>query len=256
MTLHLDEISAGRGGGTVLHGLSLSVLAGTVHAVVGHNGAGKSTLLDTVAGLLRCTGGRIALGDRDLTRLPAHRRNRLGVGYVPQGARVFASLTVAEHLAVAHRRVPGGWTPQRVLELLPRLTQRRNHRGAQLSGGEKQMLAIARALLTQPRLLLLDEPTEGLAPVIVDHIRTAITALAADGMAVLVATPEPALALAVEADVTVLTTGRASSRFDASAIQADPQLLYAALSPAGSAGIPGPSGLPGLSAVSASSAAA
>jgi len=186
MMLCLDQISAGRGGGTVVHGLSLTVPAGTVHTVVGHNGAGKSTLLDTVAGLIRPGAGRILLGDRDLTRLPAHRRSRCGVGYVPQGARVFASLTVAEHLAIAHRRVPGGWTPARVLELLPRLAQRRGHRGAQLSGGERQMLAIGRALMTNPRMLILDEATEGLAPLVCIEIYRAIESLKASGLSILV----------------------------------------------------------------------
>jgi len=234
MMLCLDQISAGRGGGTVVHGLSLTVPAGTVHTVVGHNGAGKSTLLDTVAGLIRPGAGRILLGDRDLTRLPAHRRSRCGVGYVPQGARVFASLTVAEHLAIAHRRVPGGWTPARVLELLPRLAQRRGHRGAQLSGGERQMLAIARALLTQPRLLLLDEPTEGLAPVVAEQIRGTVTAFAAEGVGVLLATPEPALALAVADHVTVLTAGRVTARLAGAAVRTDPERLYAVLAPGGS----------------------
>lgn len=233
MSLRIDAVSAGHGGGTVVHGVSLAVAAGAVHAVVGHNGAGKSTLLDTTAGLLRPTGGRIVLGEQDLTRLPAHRRTRNGIGYVPQGARVFATLTVTEHLAIAQRRTAAaGWTVPRVLELLPRLAQRRDHRGAQLSGGEKQMLAIARALLTQPRLLLLDEPTEGLAPVVVELIRATINTLAADGMAILLATPEPDFALAVADEVTVLTTGRVTARLSGDAVRAEPDQLYGALMPA------------------------
>ncbi|WP_433241224.1 ABC transporter ATP-binding protein [Streptosporangium sp. CA-135522] len=233
MTLNLDQISAGHNGGTVVHQIHLTVRPGTVHALVGHNGAGKSTLLDTVAGLIRPAGGRILLGDRDLTRLPAHRRNRSGIGYVPQGARVFATLTVAEHLAIAERRAsgPGGWTRRRVLDLLPRLAERRDHRGTQLSGGEQQMLALARALLTQPRLLLLDEPTEGLAPVIVEHVQRTVTALAADGLGILLATPQPDFARVVADHLTVLTAGRVTARLAAGAVRDDPGLLYGALTP-------------------------
>ncbi|MFF5207139.1 ABC transporter ATP-binding protein [Streptosporangium sp. NPDC000396] len=236
MSLCLDQISAGYHGGTAVHRICLTVRAGAVHALVGHNGAGKSTLLDTIAGLIRPSTGRVLLGDRDLTRLPAHRRNRSGIGYVPQGARVFASLTVAEHLAIAHRRTSGapeGWTRQRVFDLLPRLAQRRDHRGAQLSGGEKQMLAIARALLTQPRLLLLDEPTEGLAPAVVEHIQHVVTALAADGIGILLATPQPGFAQAVADQITVLTAGRVTTRLAADTVRAAPGRLHTALAPAG-----------------------
>ena len=238
MRLSLEQLSAGYGGGVVVHRIDLTVPAGTVHAVVGHNGAGKTTLLHTVAGLIQPATGRIRLADADLTELPAHRRTRAGIGYVPQGARVFASLSVAEHLAIAqHRTTAAAWTRARVLELLPHLANRLRHKGGHLSGGEQQMLAIARALLTQPALLLLDEPTEGLAPAIAAQIRHTITALAADGIAVLLATPQPDLAQAVADQASVLIAGRLTAHLDAATIRADPDRLRAALRPGTPAGI-------------------
>jgi len=209
--LRLEDVSAGHAGGTHLHQISLTLQAGSIHAVLGHNGAGKSTLLHTIAGLIRPRSGRILLGDRDLTTLPAHRRCRAGIGYVPQGARVFSSLTVTETLAIAQRRhTPGRpeWTRSTVLDLLPQLGKRMRHRGAQLSGGEQQMLAIARALLAQPSILLLDEPTEGLAPAVVEEIHKTVTALAGEGIAILLATPHPDLAHNFAHQVSELTTGR------------------------------------------------
>lgn len=210
--LVVDGVSSGHEGGTHLHAVSLIVAAGSIHAVVGHNGAGKSTLLHTIAGLIRPQAGRILLDGKELTRVAAHRRSHSGIGYVPQGARVFASLTVAEHLAIGHRRRAQGnrpeWTAHRVFELLPQLAARIRHRGAQLSGGEQQMLAIARALLTQPRLLLLDEPTEGLSPAVSEQIHRTITTLAGERIGILLATPHPAVALTLANDISVLTTGR------------------------------------------------
>jgi len=210
--LRLEDVSAGHAGGTHLHEICLSLQAGSIHAILGHNGAGKSTLLHTIAGLIRPQAGRILLDDRDLTHMPAHRRCRAGIGYVPQGARVFASLTVNEHLAISHRILTRSsrleWTRTRVLELLPQLAARLRHRGGQLSGGEKQMLAIARALLAQPRLLLLDEPTEGLAPTVVEEIHKTVTALAGEGIAILLATPHPDLAHTFAHQVSRLNTGR------------------------------------------------
>ncbi|AXK37579.1 ABC transporter ATP-binding protein [Streptomyces armeniacus] len=232
--LELSGLTAGYDGGTVLHGLDLTVPAGTVHAVVGHNGAGKSTLVHTVAGLLRPTAGSVRVNGTDVTGRPAHRLARTGVGLVPQGRRVFAGLTVDEHLRLSYRP-PGdtgrgpAWTPDRVLELLPRLAERRTNRGADLSGGEQQMLALARALLGTPRVLLLDEPTEGLAPVLVRQIHELIVTLAEDGIAVLLVSPSPALAASCAADVTVLTSGRVTERFDGAAVRADPSALHHAL---------------------------
>jgi branched-chain amino acid transport system ATP-binding protein len=241
----MTGVRAGYGAGPVLHEVDLAVGAGTVHAVVGHNGAGKTTLVHTVAGLLRPSAGQIRLAGREITAMPAHRRARAGIGLVPQGRRVWSTLTVSEHLALAYRRSAGpttgpGWTPARVLELLPRLAARSRHRGSQLSGGEQQMLAIARALLGHPRLLLLDEPTEGLAPVLAGQVRDLIGQLAVAGLAILLTAPHPELPVAVADRFTVLTAGRAAS---VAARVTGPDQLRAALAPA-VPGAPGGLGAP------------
>jgi branched-chain amino acid transport system ATP-binding protein len=187
--LSLSDVQAGYSGGRVLHDVSLQVPAGTVTAVVGPNGAGKTTLLHAVAGLVRVTHGMVRLDGTILSSHPAHVVARCGVALVPQGRRVFASLTVAEHLAIASAQPWGRsteWDVARVLRLFPRLRERLRHRGDQLSGGEQQMLAIARALLRRPRLLLLDEPCEGLAPELAGRVRALVRELARGGMTVLV----------------------------------------------------------------------
>lgn len=232
--LELSGLTAGYDGGTVLHGLGLAVPQGTVHAVVGHNGAGKSTLVHCVAGLLRPTSGSVRVNGGELTGRSPHRVARAGVGLVPQGRRVFAGLTVDEHLRLSHRPPRGAgrgrpWTPDRVRELLPRLAERPSHRGADLSGGEQQMLALARALLSTPRVLLLDEPTEGLAPVLARQIHELIGTLAEDGIAVLLVSPSPALAAGCADSVTVLTSGRVTARMDGAAVRTDPAELHHAL---------------------------
>ncbi|WP_181763751.1 ABC transporter ATP-binding protein [Streptomyces albidus (ex Kaewkla and Franco 2022)] len=240
--LELTGLSAGYGGGTVLHELDLTVPTGTVHAVVGHNGAGKTTLVHAVAGLLRPSGGSVRVNGRDVSGRAAHQVARAGIGLVPQGRRVFASLTVGEHLRLSYRpprpdKGDGGraarreriWTPDKVLELLPRLGERRGHRGTDLSGGEQQMLALARALLGSPRVLLLDEPTEGLAPVVVRQIRELIATLALEGISVLLVSPSPTLAVQCADTVTVLTSGRVTERLDGGPLRADPGALHAAL---------------------------
>ena len=227
--LTVRSLTAGYHGGTVLHDIDLTVAAGEVHAVVGHNGAGKSTLMSTVAGVVPVVGGRLSLSGTDVTRMAAHRRARAGIGYVPQGRRVFASVTVDEHLAISYRR-RSEWTPDRVRKLFPRLVERRRHRGSQLSGGEQQMLAIARALLTGPRLLLLDEPTEGLAPTVVEQIRDTVTTLAADGMTILLAAPQPQWPVAIADRITVLTAGRVGLSITGEEARADDGPVLDALS--------------------------
>ncbi|WP_371502032.1 ABC transporter ATP-binding protein [Kitasatospora sp. NBC_00374] len=229
--LETHSLRAGHHGGTVLHGVDLAVGPSSVHAVLGPNGAGKTTLLNTLAGLVPVASGRIGLAGTDVTGLPAHRRARAGIGLVPQGRRVFASLTVAEHLAVSHRRRPTAWTPARVLDLLPRLGERLHQRADHLSGGEQQMLALARTLLTGPRVLLLDEPTEGLAPVIAAEVLALAGRLAADGLAVLLAAPRPAQVLPVADRITVLGTGRITLTLDGATARRDPARVLAALTP-------------------------
>ena len=226
--LTLSGLTAGYDGGTVLHGLDLEIPDGSVHAVVGHNGAGKTTLIHAVSGLVPTSSGRVAVAGADVTKLPAHRRARSGVGLVPQGRRVFPGLTVQEHLSLAfgrrsrRERADAQWTPDSVKELLPRLAERAGHRGRQLSGGEQQMLAIARALLGQPRLLLLDEPTEGLAPLIVQEITNLIKTLPVRGLTILVAAPRPAFAAEVADRSTILVAGRAAAEFTAAELREHP----------------------------------
>jgi branched-chain amino acid transport system ATP-binding protein len=218
--LRICGLTAGYHGGTVLHGVDLTVPAGQVQAVVGRNGAGKSTLVSAVAGLLRPYSGVVQVCGVDVTGKPAHRVARAGVGVVPQGRRVFASLTVAEHLSLAAR--PGPWSVPRVLDLLPRLAARLRHRGRQLSGGEQQMLAIARALLIQPKVLLLDEPCEGLAPDLAARVRELITSLAASRMAVLLVEQQPRHAIEVADRIAVLEYGRLALDQPTAALRADP----------------------------------
>ncbi|MDT4986306.1 MAG: branched-chain amino acid transport system ATP-binding protein [Micromonosporaceae bacterium] len=212
MTLRLDHLDVGYHGGTTLHQITLTVPTATVYAVTGPNGAGKTTLVHAIAGLATPDAGTIVHNGSDITRHSPTRRARAGIAIVPQGRRIFAHLTVAEHLAIAHRR-PGPWIPHRVLELLPQLRGRLHHRGGDLSGGEQQMLAIARALLTQPRLLLLDEPTEGLAPALANTIRALIPRLAHhDGITVLLTDPAPASAARTADHLATITTGRITAR--------------------------------------------
>ncbi|MEV6932371.1 ABC transporter ATP-binding protein [Dactylosporangium sp. NPDC051485] len=221
-TLSVEGLRAGYGGGTVLHGVDLTVPSGTALAVLGRNGAGKTTLVHAICGLIRPRAGHVRLDGDDLAGRPAHRVARAGVALVPQGRRVFASLTVAEHLRLSRRK--GDWTVPRVLELLPRLDERRRHRGDQLSGGEAQMLAIARALLTQPRLLLLDEPCEGLAVDLAERVRAVVAELARGGLTVLLVEQQPEHALAVADRVALLADGVVAATHTAGELRADPTL--------------------------------
>ncbi|GIG69966.1 ABC transporter ATP-binding protein [Phytomonospora endophytica] len=227
MRLETTGLRAGYHGGTVLHGVDITVASGEVHALVGHNGAGKTTLVHALAGLVPATGGRVLLDGDDVTRHPTHRRARRGLALVPQGRRVFASLTVAEHLTLV--KASGPWTPARVLDLFPQLAQRRGHRGAHLSGGEQQMLAFARALLAQPAVLLLDEPTEGLVPALAKQIAETVASVRDEGTAVLVTAPSLDSATSTADRVTVLTGGKTGVSADGDTVRADPGVIVAAL---------------------------
>ncbi|MGX1096189.1 ABC transporter ATP-binding protein [Amorphus sp. MBR-141] len=205
--LRLDGVTAGYGEGIVLDDVSMSVRPGESLAVLGRNGVGKSTLLETIMGNTRLRGGSLYLDGVDITRLPPHARVRAGLGWVPQEREVFPSLTVEEHMTVI--ATPGPWTLKRVYELFPRLQERRRNYGNQLSGGEQQMLAIARALMTNPRLLLLDEPMEGLAPIVVEELSERVVALSKDeGLTCVVVEQHPIVALALSHDAVILERGQ------------------------------------------------
>jgi branched-chain amino acid transport system ATP-binding protein len=211
--LEVTGLRAGYAAGTVLHGVDLTVAEGQALALLGRNGAGKSTLLSAIMGLLRPTAGSVRLQGRDLAGRPAHQVARAGVALVPQGRRVFANLTVDQNLQVATGRHPAGpWTPARVYELLPQLAERRRHHADQLSGGEQQMLAVARALLLNPRLLLLDEPSDGLAPSVVGRVAGLLADLRDQGLAILLVEQDLRTAFAVADEVAVMGKGEIAHR--------------------------------------------
>jgi branched-chain amino acid transport system ATP-binding protein len=193
---------------TALESVSLQVSAGEVVALLGRNGAGKTTTLRACMGLLACARGRRLFQGRDVTSLRAHEMSRLGVAYVPEDRQVFPNLTVEENLAIAGvAHAPGHWTVPRVYELFPRLQERARSKGISLSGGEQQMLAIARAVLTNPKVLMLDEPSEGLAPLIVRDVHQAIVAINRQGVAMLLVEQKLAIPLAVSHRICVMDHG-------------------------------------------------
>ncbi len=223
--LRVDDIHTYYGDSYVLQGVTLEVRRGMVAALLGRNGMGKTTLIRSIIGFVRPRRGRILLGDREITRLPSHQIAQLGIGLVPQGRRIFPSLTVLENLTVAARRAgasgDGGWTLERVLDLFPRLRERGGHRGNMLSGGEQQMLAIARALMTDPRLLLMDEPSEGLAPLLVRDLGVSIARLRAEGLSILLVEQNLPMALATADEAYVLSKGLVVYHGTAAALAAD-----------------------------------
>jgi branched-chain amino acid transport system ATP-binding protein len=204
--LVLDGVSAGYSDTVVLEAIALELPAGETLAVLGRNGVGKTTLLATIMGHTRLRGGSIRFAGREISGLPAYRRARLGVGFVPQEREIFPSLTVEENLAVAAR--PGQWSLARIYDFFPSLAERRRNRGNQLSGGEQQMLAIGRALMGNPTLLLMDEPLEGLAPVVVDALLAGLDRLKReDDLALLLVEQHAQLALELSRNAIVLDRG-------------------------------------------------
>lgn len=185
--LHVSDLHVSYGTAAVLQGVSLGITPGKTLALLGRNGAGKSTLIRSIAGLRppAVMSGTIHIAGTDATSLPSHKIGRLGVGIVPQGRRVFGSLTVVENLTTVARG--GEWTVERVFDFFPRLAERRKSFASTLSGGEQQMLAIGRALMTSPKLLLMDEPSEGLAPAVLDIIADRLAELCSSGLTVLIA---------------------------------------------------------------------
>ena len=217
--LSFEEVHVGYGRGVVLHGVSLTVPLDGVAAVLGHNGAGKSTLLRTAAGLLKPRRGAVLLDGEDITRLAPHQRVARGMAYVPQGQQSFPHLTTAENLQlVADGRAAGKAAMAEALDLFPALTGLLNRRAGLLSGGQRQQLAIARALITRPRLLLLDEPTEGIQPSVVAEIEETILAVATrGGMSVLLVEQHVGFALQAAGRYYVLEAGRVTSSGDGGA---------------------------------------
>jgi len=222
--LVLEDVRAGYGSAIVLDGVSLSLPERGGLAVLGRNGVGKSTLLLTIMGYTQVGRGRILWRGEDITRHAPHRRALAGIGWVAQEREIFASLSVEENLTVAARG--GRWNLAAVYDLFPRLAERRRNLGNQLSGGEQQMLAIARALMTNPTLLLLDEPLEGLAPIVVEELATAIRRMTKDGSNTFILVEQHAeIALSLTQDALVLERGRVVHNGPSAALLADHDAL-------------------------------
>lgn len=208
--LSVEEIHTYYGESYVLQGLSLVIKASSVVALVGRNGMGKTTTMRSIIGLTPCRRGRVWFGEEDITRLKAYEIARKGIGLVPQGRRIFPSLNVHENLEIAarmHSRRRRGWDRERVLSLFPRLRERIGNKGNQLSGGEQQMLAIARALVCNPVLILMDEPSEGLAPMVIQGVGAVIKQLREEGVSILVAEQNLPLALDASDRLYVINKG-------------------------------------------------
>jgi branched-chain amino acid transport system ATP-binding protein len=224
--LSVRDVHAYYGKSHVLHGVSIDVAAGEIIGLLGRNGVGKSTTLKTIAGIVRPARGTIALAGRDITRLAPHRLARLGVAWVPEDRRVFPRLTVLENLRTGLDR-PGVDARrrhallERVFRAFPILAERREQAGGTLSGGEQQMLAIARAMMLEPRIILLDEPTEGLMPRMVGQIRDIIRALHQDGVAILLVEQNVPLTLEVSARVYLMEKGEVRHHAPAADLRAD-----------------------------------
>ena len=230
--LQARDLEVFHGQSQVLHRLSLTVQEGHVTALLGRNGAGKSTTLNTLAGLHKARSGSIRLADQSLESRSPEAVARSGLRLVPQGRRIFASLSVLENLVVAQqdaRDAGKGWTIERVHALFPRLRERTQQRAGTLSGGEQQMLAIGRGLMGNPRVLMLDEPTEGLAPLIVAEVSAAIHKLKAEGLSILLVEQNFKLALEVADDIVVLNTGRVVHAGPADVVRSSPELATAHL---------------------------
>ena len=222
--LKVDKLRAGYGEAVVLHDVSFTLDEGRTLALLGRNGTGKTTLINTLAGATRQHGGSITLGGTALHKLAPHLRAAAGIGWVPQERNIFKSLTVHENLTAVER--PGRWNPQRVYEMFPRLAERKGNLGTQLSGGEQQMLAVGRALVLNPTLLLLDEPLEGLAPIIVEELLRAIRRITRDeGLAAIIVEQHPQAILAISDQAVVLDHGTVVHADHAASLRARPEVL-------------------------------
>ena len=229
--LRVESLSAGYGEARVVHGVSFVMEDGQSLALLGRNGVGKTTLVDSLIGVTRRFGGRIALNGEDIAPLPPHLRARRGIGWTPQERNIFRSLTVEENLSAV--ATAGPWTIRRVYGVFHRLEERRDNMGGQLSGGEQQMLAIGRALVLNPRLLLLDEPTEGLAPIIVDELLAALRDLACGGLSMIIVEQKPKKILPFTDQAIVLDRGVIAHAAPSAELLADPAVLDAHLTATG-----------------------
>ena len=222
--LRLDGLVAGYGEARVLDHVSLVIEEGKALALLGRNGTGKTTLVNTIAGVTHRFSGTIALAGRDITRLRPDQRAHAGIGWVPQERNIFRSLTVEENLTAVMRKGP--WDVARIWQMFPRLQERRTNYGNQLSGGEQQMLAIARALVLNPRLILLDEPTEGLAPIIVDELLKSLAKLfREDGMTGIIVEQHAQKILGLTDTAVILERGAIVHQGPSAALKADTELL-------------------------------
>lgn len=227
--LRIEKLVAGYGEARVLSHVDVTVEAGRSLALLGRNGAGKTTLVDTIAGVTTFHAGAIRFDGRDISRLRPEQRAPLGIGWVPQERNIFASLTVEENLTATAR--PGPWSMDRAYQMFPRLKERRRNMGNQLSGGEQQMLAVARALMLNPKLLLLDEPLEGLAPIIVDELLAALRRIVTgEGMSAIIIEQKARKILPLTDEAVVLDRGAVSYRGTSQALLDDPQRLDGLLS--------------------------
>lgn len=207
MILELNNIQTYYGHSHILHGVSMQVPDGKCVALLGRNGVGKTTTLRSIMGLTPPKEGTVVFNGKELQNLPAYEISNLGVGYVPQGRRLFKSLTVLEHLEVYHR--PGDrWNPEKALDFFPRLKERLSNKGGELSGGEQQMLAIARALVMNPDIVIMDEPTEGLSPLIVSEVGKLVKRLKAEGQAILLTEQKLKFALEIADEVYIMSKGQ------------------------------------------------
>jgi branched-chain amino acid transport system ATP-binding protein len=228
--LRIEGLSAGYGEAVVLQDISLSLAEGHTLALLGRNGTGKTTLMDTLIGVTTHHAGRILIGGREVQGLSPHLRAEAGIGWVPQERNIFKSLTVHENLTAVARPASGhqahAWTPERVYEMFPRLAERKGNLGTQLSGGEQQMLAVGRALVLNPKLLLLDEPLEGLAPIIVEELLRAIARITREeGLSAIIVEQHPQAILAISHDAVVLDHGSIVHRGSAEALRQHPEQL-------------------------------
>ena len=224
--LRIDGLNTHYGASHVLQGVDLEMPQGRISAVLGRNGVGKTTMVKTIMGLVAPSGGRVAVGGTDITGWPPHLVSRQGVAYVPEGRLIFPDLTVIENIKVGERPETA-WPLERLLKLFPSLSERQANRGSQLSGGEQQMLAIARALVSDPKVMLLDEPSQGLAPLVVRELARVIRLLRDEGVSILLVEQNMKLAEAVADELHIMVKGRMVYRAGAAVFRAEEATIRA-----------------------------